>query len=74
MPNEQEVTQDVAAHNEQMLTAKQVAKRLGVHISTVYRLRGDLHAQKFGKGKVRSRGFRVPESKVDALLRQADAA
>lgn len=73
MSTEKEATQDVAAPDEQMLTAKQVAKRLGVHISTVYRLGDDLSAQRFGKGKVRPRGFRIPESKVNALL-NADAA
>ena len=73
MSQDRQATDDVAS-DERMLTAKQVATRLGVHISTVYRLRDDLNAQKFGKGKVRARGFRVPESRVDDLLRRPDAA
>lgn len=72
MSHDRQATDDVAS--VQWLTAKQVAKRLGVHISTVYRLRDDLKAQKFGKGEVRARGFRVPESEVDALLNRPKAA
>jgi excisionase family DNA binding protein len=67
MSHDRPATDDVAPP-ERMLTAKEVAARLRVHVSTVYRLRDDLAAQKFGKGKKRARGFRVPESKVDELL------
>lgn len=73
MPHEQHATEDVAS-SDQMLTAKQVAKRLGIHVSTVYRLGPDLGAQKFGKGEIRRRGFRVPESRVAALMQGAKAA
>lgn len=72
--SEEHLTPREVVNTEQMLTAKQVAQRLGVHVSTVYRLRDDLEAQKFGKGKLRARGFRVPESKVDDLLRRPRAA
>jgi excisionase family DNA binding protein len=64
MSQDRQATDDVAA-DEQMLTAKQVASRLNVHVSTVYRLRDRLNGQKFGTGQVRARGFRVPESKVN---------
>lgn len=67
MSHDLPATDDVAAP-ERFLTAKEVAERLNVHVSTVYRLRGDLAAQKFGKGEKRARGFRVPESKVTEFL------
>lgn len=55
---------------EQMLTASEVARRLNVHVSTVYRLtdNGDLRAYRIGGGVVRRRGLRIPESAVTDYL------
>ena len=75
MPADPDATQDVAPPTtERMLTAREVADRFGVHVSTVYRLGEKLAAQKFGTGKVRPRGFRVPESVVAAHFPKQDAA
>lgn len=53
-----------------MLRAKQVAERLDVHVSTVYRLAdsGALRAHRIGEGRLRKRGLRIPESAVQAYL------
>lgn len=73
MSNEQLATRDVASSSDRLLTAKEVAARLNVHVTTVYRLGHRLNAQRLGVGERRPRGFRVAESNVDALL-QAKAA
>lgn len=75
MSEEQNAAEDVARpKNERMLTAHEVAERLGIHVSTVYRMGPRLDAQRLGQGKVRPRGFRVPESKVSELFPVRDAA
>lgn len=55
---------------EPMLRAKQVAERLDVHVSTVYRLAdsGALRAHRIGEGRLRKRGLRIPASAVEAYL------
>lgn len=55
---------------EPMLRAKQVAERLDVHVSTVYRLAdsGALRAHRIGEGRLRKRGLRIPASAVAAYL------
>jgi excisionase family DNA binding protein len=55
-----------------MLRAKDVADRLDVHVSTVYRLAesGSLRAHRIGEGRLRKRGLRTPESAVSELLQQ----
>lgn len=57
--------------SELLLRARQVAERLDVHVSTVYRLAdsGRLRAHRIGEGRLRKRGLRIPESAVDELLR-----
>ncbi|MFF2502162.1 helix-turn-helix domain-containing protein [Streptomyces sp. NPDC058067] len=61
---------------EQMLTASEVASRLNVHVSTVYRLtdNGDMRAHRIGGGTVRRRGLRIPESAVVEYLRTSQVA
>lgn len=67
-------------HTEEMLRVSEVAARLNVHVSTVYRLAdsGRLKAHSLGDGKIRRRGLRIVGSSVDQLLREsvitADAA
>lgn len=58
---------------DELLVAKQVAERLNVHISTVYRLieSGDLRAHRFGGGTQRRRGVRIPASAVEAYLNES---
>lgn len=58
---------------ERMLTAMDVAKRLNVSRSTVYNLveRGALRSVRLGKGRVRPRGLRIPESAVEDYLKLA---
>lgn len=69
MSEDQLATEDVATpENDRMLTAQEVATRLSVHVSTVYRMGPRLNAQRFGEGKIRPRGFRIAESKLSALL------
>jgi excisionase family DNA binding protein len=74
MSAEEMATQDVAPSPDRFLTAKEVAERLNVHVSTVYRLGRRLDAQRLGIGEVRPRGFRVAESKLDALMQNREAA
>ncbi|MGW3427968.1 helix-turn-helix domain-containing protein [Streptomyces melanosporofaciens] len=64
MPNESH------APPEKMLHAREVADRLSVHVSTVYRLAdsGRLRAHRIGGGLRRKRGLRIPESAVAELL------
>lgn len=61
---------------EKMLRAKDVADRLDVHVSTVYRLAdsGRLRAHRIGEGRLRKRGLRIPESAVAELLAQTSNA
>lgn len=58
---------------ERMLRAREVADRLRVHVSTVYRLAdsGTLRAHRFGEGRLRKRGLRIPESAVSDYLSQS---
>lgn len=55
---------------EVLLSVKAVARRLNVHISTVYRLAesGRLRAHRIGEGQTRPRGLRIPETSVDEYL------
>ncbi|MFF7411625.1 helix-turn-helix domain-containing protein [Streptomyces lydicus] len=55
---------------ERLLRAQEVADRLNVHVSTVYRLAdsGRLRAHRIGEGRLRKRGLRVPESAVTDYL------
>ncbi|MFJ2630874.1 helix-turn-helix domain-containing protein [Streptomyces sp. NPDC087422] len=59
------------AIDEPLLRAQQVADRLDVHVSTVYRLAdsGRLRAHRIGEGRLRKRGLRIPESAVAEFLR-----
>lgn len=61
---------------ERLLRAQQVADRLDVHVSTIYRLAdsGRLRAHRIGEGRLRKRGLRIPESAVDEFLQQNTAA
>lgn len=79
MCHEAPAVEDVPA--EPMLRAKQVAERLDVHVSTVYRLAdsGALRAYRIGEGRLRKRGLRIPESAVqtylnDSLIAPTEAA
>ncbi|MFF9309950.1 helix-turn-helix domain-containing protein [Streptomyces sp. NPDC014748] len=55
---------------EKLLPAAEVAEALNVSLTAVYRLvrSGDLPSHRFGKGKVRPRGVRIPESAIEAYL------
>lgn len=68
-------TTTVAPNTPELLTAAEVAERLNVGRSTVYNLisAGRLTAYRFGKGKVRQRGIRVPEEAVTAFLAELEA-
>jgi excisionase family DNA binding protein len=59
-----------SAQTEPQLRAAQAAERLGVHVSTVYRLvsEGRLRSARHGVGAIRPRGLRIPASSVAALL------
>lgn len=71
MTQEQPPVRDVAT--ESMLTARDVARQLNVHVSTVYRLAdsGSLKAHRIGGGTKRRRGLRIPESSVVEFLRSS---
>lgn len=58
---------------DRMLTAQQVADRLNVSRSTIYNLikDGSLRSHRIGKGRVRPKGLRIPESAVDDYLAHA---
>lgn len=62
---------DIApATTEKLLPAAEVAEVLSLSLTAVYRLvrSGDLPSHRFGKGKIRPRGVRIPESAVEAYL------
>lgn len=65
-----EQTPEAAPQADELLDAKQVAKRLRVHVATVYRLAdsGRLKAMRLGSGQLRRRGFRCWASAVDDYL------
>jgi excisionase family DNA binding protein len=58
------------ATTEKLLPAADVATALNLSLTAVYRLvrSGDLPSHRFGKGKVRPRGVRIPESAIAAYL------
>ncbi|GAA3267935.1 helix-turn-helix domain-containing protein [Streptomyces lavendulae] len=55
---------------ERLLEVAEVAEALNLSLTTIYRLvrSGQLRSHRFGKGKVRPRGYRVPESAITAYL------
>lgn len=63
-----------AQPSDELLRARQVAARLSVHVSTVYRLAdsGRLRAHRIGEGRLRKRGLRIPESAVSEFLRASE--
>lgn len=60
--------------DERLLEAAEVADRLRISLTSVYRLvrAGELRSHRFGQGKVRPRGLRIPESAVDERLRLSE--
>lgn len=58
---------------DELLRVSEVAARLRVHVSTVYRLAdaGRLQAHALGEGKLRRRGLRIVSSSVEQLLRES---
>lgn len=76
MCHEPHATTDVAPPDptDPLLRVADVAKKLNVHVSTVYRLAdsGRLRAHALGGGMHRRRGLRIPASAVDALLRETE--
>ncbi|RCH70489.1 helix-turn-helix domain-containing protein [Streptomyces sp. SDr-06] len=68
--------EEVPPQAEQFHTAGQLARRLTVHVSTIYRLidNGDLRAHRIGGGSVRRRGLRIPESAVVEYLHKSRVA
>lgn len=62
--------------NETFLDVRQVATRLNVSVSTVYRLAkaGQLPSIRHGQGKIRPRGLRVPEAAVTEYLQGSTQA
>lgn len=56
-----------------LLSAAQVAERLDLSLSSVYRLArsGELRSHRMGKGAIRPRGLRIPEHAVEAFLRSS---
>lgn len=60
---------------ERLLDASEVATVLRISLTSVYRLvrSGDLRSHRFGKGKVRPRGLRIPESAVAEYLRTSQS-
>lgn len=69
-------TENVAVATENLLTVVAVASRLNVSKSTVYNLvdSGELRSHRFGKGKIRPRGLRIPESSVYEYMRASQMA
>ena len=61
---------DSAPPSENLLTAAEVAETLRISLTAVYRLArsGELRSHRLGKGKVRPRGLRVPETAVAEYL------
>lgn len=67
-------TAQAPAHTpERMLEAAEVAERLNLSLTAVYRLArsGDLASHRHGQGTVRPRGLRFPESAVAAHLNRS---
>lgn len=64
-----------SGEGERLLEASEVADRLRISLTSVYRLvrSGELRSHRFGQGRVRPRGLRIPESAVDERLRLPDA-
>lgn len=62
------------SEDERLLEAFEVAERLRISLTSVYRLvrAGELRSHRFGQGKVRPRGLRIPESAVDERLRLSE--
>ena len=62
--------------DEPLLRAREVAERLRLHVSTVYRLAdsGQLRAHRLGEGRLRKRGLRIPESAVGEYLKASQIA
>ncbi|GFE20073.1 helix-turn-helix domain-containing protein [Streptomyces nigrescens] len=56
--------------SEKLLAAADVAEALNLSLTAVYRLvrSGELASHRFGEGKIRPRGLRIPESAVTAYL------
>jgi excisionase family DNA binding protein len=56
--------------DEQQLSASEVAQRLNMSLTSVYRLvrGGVLRSYRHGQGRVRPRGLRIPSSAVDEYL------
>lgn len=69
-------THETGSEDERLLEASEVAERLRISLTSVYRLvrTGELRSHRFGQGKVRPRGLRIPESAVDERLRFPEAA
>lgn len=69
-------TNETGSEDERLLEAFEVAERLRISLTSVYRLvrSGELRSHRFGQGKVRPRGLRIPESAVDERLRFPDPA
>lgn len=59
-----------ASVDEPLLRAREVAERLNLHVSTIYRLAdsGQIRAHRLGEGRLRKRGLRIPESAVTEYL------
>ncbi|MFI5831051.1 helix-turn-helix domain-containing protein [Streptomyces sp. NPDC051578] len=70
MRHETPAAENVATEPPEFLNASEVALRLRVSRSTVYNLiaAGRLPAHCNGGGKIRPRGYRVPESAVAEYL------
>ncbi|MFE0692880.1 helix-turn-helix domain-containing protein [Streptomyces sp. NPDC058869] len=72
------MTTDIRSHEpapgDELLTAKQIAEIMKVHVATVYRLAdsGDLRAMRFGRGESRRRGFRCWKSVVLDFMRDSE--
>lgn len=64
-------TTPVPATAEKLLPAAVVATELNLSLTAVYRLvrSGEIRSHRFGKGKIRPRGLRIPESAVAEYLR-----
>lgn len=65
-----------AAATDVLLKAPEVAQKLQVHVTTIYRLArsGRLRAHHIGQGTIRRRGLRIPESAVVEFLRESAVA
>lgn len=72
------MTTDIRSHEpipgDELLTAKQIAEIMKVHVATVYRLAdsGQLRAMRFGRGESRRRGFRCWKSVVLDFMRDSE--